>query len=167
MGSDVRQDQLSETAPPYLYEGERMSAISFPLGGIGSGSLGLSGAGRLIDWEIFNRPAKGSLNGLSHFAVKAEAGGRLIDARLLNGAYRDSAMGSLAGAVYRSFGFGARRGSLVGMPHFARNSFDGRFPVATLDFDDPAFPGTVTLRRSIPLSPVTSATRACPPPSSR
>jgi len=144
---------MDKSKPPYLYEGDRLAQISFPLGGIGTGCIGLSGAGRLIDWEIFNRPAKGSLNGLSHFAVKAEAGGRVIDTRLLNGPYRDSAMGSLAGEAYRSFGFGARRGSLVGMPHFERNSFDGRFPVAALDFDDPAFPGTVTLTAFNPLIP--------------
>ena len=138
---------------PYLYEGDRLTHISFPLGGIGTGSIGLSGAGRLIDWEIFNRPAKGSLNGLSHFAVRAEAGGRVLDTRLLNGPYRDSAMGSLAREAYRSFGFGARRGSLVGMPHFERNSFDGRFPVASLDFDDPAFPGIVTLTSFNPFIP--------------
>ena len=46
-----------------IYEGEYTSQISFPLGGIGSGSIGLGGSGMLVDWEIFNRPAKGSLNG--------------------------------------------------------------------------------------------------------
>ncbi|RUT32586.1 hypothetical protein EMQ25_05375 [Arsenicitalea aurantiaca] len=139
--------------PPHIYEGERTAAISFPLGGIGTGSIGLSGAGRLVDWEIFNRPAKGSLNALSHFAVRAEAEGRVLDARMLNGPYRDSAMGSLVGEAYRSFGFGARRGSLVGMPHFARCGFDGRFPVAGLDFSDPHFPGSVGMTAFNPFIP--------------
>jgi non-lysosomal glucosylceramidase len=141
------------TPPPFVYEGERSARISFPLGGIGSGCIGLSGSGRLVDWEIFNRPAKGSLNGLSHFAVKAEAGGRVLDTRLLNGPYRGDPQGDFSGEAYRSFGFGARRGSLVGLPHFEHNSFDGRFPVATLDFDDPAFPGTVRLTAFNPLIP--------------
>ena len=57
---------------PFTYSGEATREISFPLGGIGTGSIGLSGGGRLIDWEILNRPAKGITNGLSHFAVKAE-----------------------------------------------------------------------------------------------
>ena len=47
----------------FLYRGAKTSQISFPLGGIGSGSIGLAGNGRLIDWEIFNRPNKGSVNG--------------------------------------------------------------------------------------------------------
>ena len=55
---------MPKTAP-FVYEGESTREISFPLGGIGTGSIGLSGAGRLIDWEIQNRPAKGITNGLS------------------------------------------------------------------------------------------------------
>ena len=40
------------------YTGEYQKEISFPLGGIGSGSIGLAGNGRLTDWEIFNHPDK-------------------------------------------------------------------------------------------------------------
>src|SRR5262249_46495454 len=73
----------------FTYRGERARTISFPLGGIGTGSIGLSGAGRLIDWEIFNKPSKGSVNLNSHFAVKAMDGDRLLDARILNGPVAD------------------------------------------------------------------------------
>ena len=45
------------------YSGSATSMISFPLGGIGTGSVGLGGNGRLVDWEICNRPNKGSLLG--------------------------------------------------------------------------------------------------------
>ena len=69
----------------FTYQGDKAREISFPLGGLGSGCLGLGGTGQLVDWEIFNRPAKGSRNGFSHFAVKAEAGGRVLDARVLQG----------------------------------------------------------------------------------
>ena len=69
----------------FIYQGAKTTQISFPLGGIGAGSIGLAGNGRLIDWEIFNRPNKGSVNGFSHFAVRAEADGRVLDARVLHG----------------------------------------------------------------------------------
>ena len=41
-----------------IYEGKNLKEISFPLGGIGTGSIGLMGNGNFTDWEIFNRPAK-------------------------------------------------------------------------------------------------------------
>src|SRR5580765_5272130 len=122
---------MPKTAP-FVYQGEETREISFPRGGIGTGSIGLSGAGRLIDWEILNRPAKGIANGLSHFAVQAEQNGEVLDARILNGSYLGSRTGDFPADTSRNFGFGARRDSLAGMPHFAENSFEGRFPVAVL-----------------------------------
>ena len=68
-----------------IYQGEFTKEISFPLGGIGSGSIGLAGNGRLMDWEIFNRPNKGSVNGYSHLAVKAVYSDGRVAARVLNG----------------------------------------------------------------------------------
>ena len=65
------------------YTGRKCNEISFPLGGIGTGSIGLKGNGALIDWEIFNRPNKNSVHGYSHFAVKAMQGEKLLDARVL------------------------------------------------------------------------------------
>ena len=68
-----------------LYTGSKTREISFPLGGIGTGAIGLAGNGRLVDWEIFNRPNKGSVNGFSHFSIKAERAGQVIDSRVLHG----------------------------------------------------------------------------------
>ena len=47
----------------FLYTGPKTNQISFPLGGLGTGCIGLAGNGRLIDWEIFNKPNKGGING--------------------------------------------------------------------------------------------------------
>ena len=43
------------------YDKEHSPEIIFPLGGIGTGSIGLTAEGRLVDFEIFNRPDKGSM----------------------------------------------------------------------------------------------------------
>jgi hypothetical protein len=67
-----------------IYEKESLREISFPLGGIGSGSIGLAGNGALVDWEIFNRPNKGSLNGYSHIAVRTKVDGKTV-CKVLNG----------------------------------------------------------------------------------
>src|SRR6476469_8937192 len=46
---------------PYSFSGDRLTEIAFPLGGIGTGCVNLDGRGGLVDWEIYNRPNKGSM----------------------------------------------------------------------------------------------------------
>ena len=65
------------------YTGNALNEISFPLGGIGTGSIGLAGNGRLIDWEIYNRPDKLSINGYTHIAVRVKKDGKTYS-RVLN-----------------------------------------------------------------------------------
>ena len=149
-------------ASPFVYTGQHAREISFPLGGIGTGSIGLSGAGRFIDWEILNGPNKGSTNGLSHFAVRAEQDGRILDARLLHGPYQGSLIGDFTRDWGRSYGSGARRASLVGVPHFAECRFEGRYPVARLDFSDQHFPGAVTMTAFNPFIPLNDRASSMP-----
>ena len=40
--------------------GRQTKMIAFPLGGVAAGAISLGGRGQLRDWEIFNRPDKGS-----------------------------------------------------------------------------------------------------------
>ncbi len=139
----------------FLYTGANTGQISFPLGGLGTGCIGLAGNGRLIDWEIFNRPNKGSTNGFSHFAIKAESvTGELVDARVLHGDLATSLSGTLDGPKYRSFGFGPPREYLTGMPHFESVAFRGEFPLAELDFLGAPFPGQVRLQAFNPFIPL-------------
>lgn len=72
-------NNLNNSKEYFKYDGKYKKEISFPLGGIGTGCIGLGGNGRLLDWEIFNKHNKGGFNGLSHFAVKAELEGKAID----------------------------------------------------------------------------------------
>ncbi len=125
-----------------IYEGNKTSQISFPLGGIGSGSIGLSGNGSLIDFEIFGSPNKRGYNGYSGFAVRAEKGGEVIDARLLQGDIAAPLNGEYVkgGALHSGFGFGPPEETLAGLLHFENVSFNGEFPVAELTFRDEKFP---------------------------
>ena len=136
----------------FTYRGDAAREIRFPLGGLGSGCLGLGGTGQLVDWEIFNRPAKGSRNGFSHFAVKAEAGGKVLDARVLHGDVAPPFTGE-GTAPFTGFGFGAPRETLAGLPHFRRTEFRGGFPFAEILFRDPKFPGQVSLTAFNPFIP--------------
>jgi uncharacterized protein (DUF608 family) len=108
-----------------------------------------------MDWEIFNRPAKGSLNGFSHFAVKAEDGRRVLDARVLNADLPPPYTGSVRpGVNYSGYGFGPDRYLMSGLPHFKDCAFTGKFPFAEVGFIDTTFPGQVCLRAFNPFIPL-------------
>ena len=138
----------------FLYKGNRTHYISFPLGGIGAGGIGLAGNGHLIDWEIYNRPNKGSVNGFSHFAVRVEEGDEVLDARVLQGDLPPPYMGQVGSHHFRGHGFGPRREYLSGMPHFREVNFRGEFPMAHLEFQDETFPGQVALEAFSPFIPL-------------
>ena len=141
----------------FIYRDAKTGQISFPLGGIGTGCIGLAGNGRLIDWEIFNRPNKGSVNGFSHFAVRVEQNdgesGQVIDARILHGDLIAPYQGELQGETFNSFGWGPRREFLTGLPHFTNADFRGEFPMAELTFQDDSFPGQVQMAAFNPFIP--------------
>ena len=149
----------------FLYRGLKTSQISFPLGGIGSGSIGLAGNGRLIDWEIYNRPNKGSVNGFSHFAIRAEEAGpegKTIAARILHGDLQAPYQGEFTGTNFRTFGWGPRREYMTGLPHFPNVEFRGEYPLAELTFQDDKFPGQVTQRAFNPLIPTNDKDSSIP-----
>jgi uncharacterized protein (DUF608 family) len=137
----------------FIYTGERCRYVSFPLGGIGAGSVSLTGSGRLIDWSIRNQPAIHQFNGYSHFAIKAEQDGKVLGARVLNGPYEGIPAGSPSARKFDGFGFGANRDSLAGVPHFDDVTFIGRFPVAELEFHQANFPGQVRMTAFSPFIP--------------
>jgi len=132
------------------YTGKSLREISFPLGGIGTGSVGLAGNGSLIDWEIRNTANKCSDNAHTHFAVKAEKDGQTVDARVLIADTDDRLLGPNA----QLFGYGISRFSMQGFPHFRDCTFVGEYPVATVRFSESCFPGDVTLTAFNPLIPL-------------
>ncbi len=147
-------DDLGAVDPRFTHEGERNRNIAFPLGGIASGGFAISGSGRLVDWSIANRPGLQSFNGYSHFAIKAESDGKLLDARVLNGPYDGNATGSPGmRPQFDGFGHGANRQMLAGLPHFRNVRFTGRFPTADLEFKDARFPGHIRLTALSPFIP--------------
>lgn len=133
-----------------IYEGVRQNEISFPLGGLGCGSIGLSGSGRLIDWEIFNIPNKGSDNGHTHFAIRAERADGTRDARVIVADIGKD----LTGQHGQCFGTGLSNTTMQGFPHFRRCVFRGEYPIAQLDFVEDSFPGAVALTAYNPLIPL-------------
>lgn len=144
------------------YTGEYTKTISFPLGGIGTGSIGLGGDGRLIDWEIFNRPSKGSLNGYTHFAVRTIKGETIISA-VLNGDLQNDFIGPYQREnVLLSFGNGPDYQSMCGLPHFENTVFNGEFPIGTIEFKDKKFPADIQMTAFNPFIPRDSKNSSLP-----
>ncbi len=138
------------------YTGRRTSQISFPLGGIGSGSIGLAGNGALVDFEVRNRPNKRGFNGLSGFAIRAEGEGQVLDARVLQSDLQPPYVGEYVrgGAKHSGYGYGPAAQTLAGLRHFAQCDFDGEFPLAELRFVDETFPAEVRMSATNPFIPL-------------
>ena len=132
---------------------EKTKNISFPLGGIGSGCVGLAGNGALIDWEIFNRPNKNTYHGYSHFAIKVRQGDKSVT-KVLQGDTTESLMGKQERtARFIGFGFGPHSNSMAGFPHFKNAVFSGSFPLASLSFSEDGYPLTVEMNAFNPFIP--------------
>lgn len=145
-----------------LYTGNKLKEISFPLGGIGTGSIGIAGNGMLIDFEIFNRPNKNSINGSTFFTVTAEYpdGRRIV--KILQGDAMKDFSGFTRGSKGRGFGEGYAQNAMASYPHFREVIFDGRFPIAELTFRDENFPGEVILKAWNPMIPLDSDNSSIP-----
>ncbi len=137
----------------FTYSGEYTEMALFPLGGIGAGSVGLAGNGSLRDWEIFNRPNRNHVNGFSGFVIKAEADGKVLDARACQGDYYGSYVGG---------GDGANSGTCAGWKHFKNTEFIGKFPIAEVGMTDECFPGKLTLEAYNPFIPSNSEDSSIP-----
>ena len=142
---------LTPGRPP-VYEGDRLREIAFPLGGLGTGCISLSGYGALVDWEIFNRPNKGSVLPYSFFTIWAKARGSAPVTRVVQAPPTPPFSGH--GSAHRGFGFGVTRENGAGFPHLRSARFRGEFPIAEVEFEDPGLPVQVTLEAYSPFIPL-------------
>ncbi len=139
------------------YNGKYLNEISFPVVGIGTGSIGIAGNGGFIDWEIFGNPNKGSTNGFTHIMVRAETDGKSYY-RVLQGDYNLNLSGNLGG----SFGMGVSNKTMAGFQHFKNCEFTGEYPFADINFSDENFPGEISLQVFNPLIPLDSKNSSIP-----
>jgi non-lysosomal glucosylceramidase len=147
------QDELYPPPTPLIYEGEQLNEIAFPLGGIGTGCVSLSGRGALVDWEIFNRPNKDTVLPYTFFTLWAQAEGDEPVTRVVQTPARPPFTGE-GGGMYRGFGFGVTREDGSGLPHMRSARFRGEFPFAEIDFEEPDLPVNVRLEAYSPFIPL-------------
>ncbi len=125
------------------YEQSHTGRIALPVGGIGTGTVSLSGRGALVDWEIVNRPAVGFKPSPSFFALFAQAEGQAPVTRLLEGPLEE----------HHYIGNQGATADLPGLPRFARHAFAAAYPFGQVYLADEAVPLDVTVRAFNPLVP--------------
>ncbi|NLG50783.1 MAG: hypothetical protein GX552_11790 [Chloroflexi bacterium] len=145
----------------FEYQGEQLREIAFPLGGIGAGCVSLAGTGALVDWEIFNRPNKGSILPYSFITIWARAEGAEPVTRVLQAPPHTPFTGQ-GGVNFGGIGFGVNRENGAGLPHMRSARFRGEFPLAEVAFEDPRLPLEVTLQAYSPFIPLNADDSSMP-----
>ncbi len=128
---------------PRTFTGRHLKMISFPLGGVAAGSLGLGGRGQLRDWEIFNRPDKGNHPPYALPAIWAQTAGGKAVSRVLEARYLPPYEGQ--------DGLGSE--NAPGLSRVESVRFTGEYPFARIDFEDSTLPVRVSLEAFTPFIP--------------
>jgi len=134
------------------YEGDYLNLIAFPMGGIGSGCISLSGTGKLIDWEIFNKPNKAYQPRFTFLSVWAKAEGKEPVFKVLQGQWRTR----LADPI------GPEQTEAPGLPRMRQCRFEGKFPFAAVYLSDPALPVRAVIEGWSPFIPGNSRESSLP-----
>lgn len=128
---------------PRRFRGRELAMISFPLGGVAAGSLGLGGRGQLCNWEMFNRPNKGYRPSYSFPSIWAKAGAgkavaRVLESRILPPYEGQDGLGS---------------NNVPGLSRLESAVFTGEYPLAHIEFHDKTLPVRVELEAFSPFIP--------------
>ena len=141
--SPVPTNPRARVTYPRVFTGAHLSQISFPLGGVGAGCIGLGGRGQLRDWEIFNRPDKGNSPSYAFPAIRVDTAGRQAFVSVLEARIQPPYQGA--------FGLGSR--SAPGLQRLHGASFTGEYPFARVAFRDRRLAVGVALEAFSPFIP--------------
>lgn len=129
---------------PRKFTGSALKMLSFPLGGVCAGSVGLGGRGQLRDWEIFNRPNYGGSLLYSFASIWVRSPGTAPIAHVLESRIEPPYEGQ--------DGLGSR--NAPGLSRLQGATFTGEFPIARVDFHDSRLPVKVSLLAGTPFIPL-------------
>jgi non-lysosomal glucosylceramidase len=134
---------LSEWPVLRTYGYDDSARISMPLGGIGTGTIGLGGRGNLRDWQLQNSPSIGRSVSGTFFAIRVARPDGPARARLLEGVlFAEEYEGALGSPT-----------PMAGLPRFGHCSLEIAYPLAAVILDDDDFPVSVRIEAHNPLVP--------------
>ena len=148
-GQNNKYTNKHDSSWPVLkcYDQKHTLNIALPLGGIGTGTLSISGRGSLEDWEIMNVPAKGYIPGASNrkpfFALYVKPKNGPGKASVLEGTIPITQFEGSHGSPVANPGF----------PRFRNYSFETAYPLAQVNLSDPEIPVNVKIKAFNPLIP--------------
>jgi len=129
---------LFERGTPEVLSGSELKFVGMPVGGIGAGQLYLGGDGRLWHWDIFNQYIRTEAG---HYAKPLTPGSPLTQKFSLK-------LGDQVVTLDRA--------------GFSEVSFRGEYPIATVNYADPAVPLAVKLEAFSPFIPLNTDDSSLP-----
>jgi len=129
-----------------IYKKKYTNQIAFPIGGIGTGTISISGKGELTDWEIFNHPGKGNILPYTFFVLRIKQDD--LSPPIIK------VLQSTPPIYQRNTEFGIRRDTGLGLPHIEICEFKGEYPFALINFIDKSIPVKVTMEAYNPFIPM-------------
>ena len=142
--------QWSPSEWPVLktYDQDHLYNISLPIGGIGTGVIGLGGRGELRDWEIQNKPSKGystmeKRNDAPFFSIWVKPSDKPSMTRGL--------LGPLHPTEYLQYEITPV--NQAGIPRFENASFEAAYPFGQVILTDDNVPVKVRIKGFNPLIP--------------
>ncbi len=133
------------TAWPVLksYDSDHTQQLALPIGGIGTGTVSLTGRGELTDWEIVNRAAIGFKPSPSFVALYAKAEGEAPVTKMAEGQV----------SLKQYIGNQGSTADFSGIPRFQQHSFAAAYPFGQVFLEDSSMPLDVTIQAFNPLVP--------------
>jgi non-lysosomal glucosylceramidase len=142
--SDSPQHSTDAISYPRVFTGAALQMISFPLGGIGAGSIGLGGRGQLRDWEIFNRADIGNSPPYAFPSIWIKRPGASPTAHVLEARIEPPYQGQ--------DGLGSQ--NVPGLSRLEGATFTGEFPLARVTYHDGRLPISIALEAGTPFIPL-------------
>ncbi|MBI3819080.1 MAG: hypothetical protein HY286_10350 [Planctomycetes bacterium] len=131
---------LTARGEPTIYRGDALDRIGMPVGGACAGQMYLSGDGRLWLWDIFNQYQNGILN-------KGSDG-----ANYIKPLPPESPV--VQGFSIRAFNDNLDQTRALDRKGFPDVTFQGSYPIGTVNYSDPAFPASIQLEAWSPFIPL-------------